>query len=297
MDKPTFSNDAWSAETYEANANFVPKMTSEIVSWFEKDAKDLESVLDLGCGDAVLTLDMYRRRQASRKPFKLLVGTDASPNMIESSRVKVAADPALQAASMDGKLHFAVVDGQEIRGPVLDSLLSLTEAGKGYDVVFSNAAMHWMKRDPVAVIRGIKSLLRPGGRLVSEFGGHLNVASVHASLLSALRRRGFTDPRATISPWFFPSAQQYERMLEDEGFRVERCELVPRLTPLPTDLGGWLDTFGHDFFAPVHAKFGPDEKAKMKQEVISELQDVLCDPVNGSWSTVYVRLRVLAWKD
>src|SRR5260370_35037947 len=38
------------------------------------------------------------------------------------------------------------------------------------DAVFSNAALHWMSRDPDAVIARVHAALVPGGRFVAEFG-------------------------------------------------------------------------------------------------------------------------------
>lgn len=38
--------------------------------------------------------------------------------------------------------------------------------GANLDAVFSNAALHWMKRDPPRVVAGVKAALRPGGRQV-----------------------------------------------------------------------------------------------------------------------------------
>ena len=38
-----------------------------------------------------------------------------------------------------------------------------------FDAVFSNAALHWMKRAD-AVIEGVKRSLKPGGRFVAEMG-------------------------------------------------------------------------------------------------------------------------------
>ena len=44
-----------------------------------------------------------------------------------------------------------------------------------YDAVFTNAALHWCKRDPSAVIRNAYTLLRPGGRFTGEMGGFGNI--------------------------------------------------------------------------------------------------------------------------
>lgn len=46
----------------------------------------------------------------------------------------------------------------------------LVKHGK-FDKVFSNAALHWCKRDPVGVIRSAKKILKPEGIFAAEFGG------------------------------------------------------------------------------------------------------------------------------
>ena len=43
-----------------------------------------------------------------------------------------------------------------------------------YDAVFTNAALHWCKRDPSGVVKNAKEILKPGGRFVGEMGGFLN---------------------------------------------------------------------------------------------------------------------------
>lgn len=68
-----------------------------------------------------------------------------------------------------------------------------------FDAVFSNAAMHWMARDPPAVIRSVKRVLKPDGRFVSEFGGHGNLACLITALCASLSHRG-VDADA-INPW------------------------------------------------------------------------------------------------
>jgi len=52
-------------------------------------------------------------------------------------------------------------------------------------------------------------------------GGFLNVGGVRGVLHSVLRRRGY-DP-ASIDPWFFPTPQHYQELLEGVGYRVESC--------------------------------------------------------------------------
>lgn len=55
----------------------------------------------------------------------------------------------------------------------LPTILDASHKG-AYDAVFSSAVFHWCKDDPEGVVKGIKWLLKPGGRVAFEFGGFNN---------------------------------------------------------------------------------------------------------------------------
>ncbi len=201
----------WDAADYDANARFVSDYGAEILNWLSPRAG--ERVLDLGCGDGVL----------SRKIIEAgaqVVGVDISAELL-----RVARDHGIDARQIDGEaLPFE----------------------REFDAVFSNAALHWMT-NPDAVIDGIKRALKPGGRFVAEFGGHGNVAACVTAMRAAADKFG-RDP-ALAGPWFFPTPERYRARLERAGFRVNRIALVARPTPLPTGMEGWLMTFRGPFFA------------------------------------------------
>jgi SAM-dependent methyltransferase len=143
---------------------------------------------------------------------------DGSPAQIEAARAR-----GLDAHVMDGQ---ALAFEDE------------------FDAVFSNAAMHWMKRAD-AVIAGVHRALRPGGRFVGEFGGEGCVAHIRTALIAALERRGIDG--AALDPWYFPDVASYGRRLEAGGLMVRWIALIPRPTPLPGDVVGWLETFAESF--------------------------------------------------
>ncbi|KAJ3044199.1 hypothetical protein HDV00_002876 [Rhizophlyctis rosea] len=263
----TTTADIWSPETYQKNANFVPLLTESIISLLAP--KPNETIFDLGCGDGILT-----RKLVTDHGVAQVVGCDSSPAMIEAAKQEAA-----KFGVEEAKLEYNVWDGHDLE--------KSPWAGMGFDAVFSNAALHWMKCEPESVIRGVHTLLKPGGRFVAEFGGHMNVLSVHSALIAAVRRRGHDG--VALSPWFFPTDKEYKSMLERNGFTVTYIALVPRPTPLPTDVGGWIDTFGAPFMAPFDAA----ERKAIREEVIDALKPVSCDR-EGKWSVDYVRLRVVA---
>ena len=174
----------WQAERYARNARFVAELGQPVVELLAP--RPGERVLDLGCGDGALT-----KRLAELGCE--VVGVDAGPDMVRAARTL-----GLDARPADAHdLPFA----------------------REFDAVFSNAALHWMKRDPDAVVAGVAKALRPGGRFVGEMGGHGNVAAITVALLAVLERRGL-DGRAARA-WYFPTPAAYRARLEAHGFKVE----------------------------------------------------------------------------
>jgi SAM-dependent methyltransferase len=244
-------NQTWEAERYAINARFVADLGMPVVDLLAPQPG--ERILDLGCGDGALTEKLVAAGCA-------VIGVDSAPAMVEAARAR-----GLDARVMDGQ-----------------NLAFKAE----FDAVFSNAALHWM-RDADGVIAGVRRALRPGGRFVGELGGHGNVATIIVALLAVLARHS-VDGRAVI-PWFFPTRDSYAAKLCAHGFVIDRIELIPRPTQLPTDMAGWLDTFAESFFARLNA----DRRAVARSQVLELLEPCLCDE-QGRWTADYVRLRFAA---
>ena len=152
-----------------------------------------------------------------------------------------------------------------------------------FDAVFSNAALHWMN-DPDAVLAGVRRALRPGGRIVADFGGHGNVAAICTALLATLSARD--RHRALRLPWYFPTAESYAAKLAAHGFAVDEIALLARPTPLSTGMRAWLETFASPFFEARDASY----REQILDDVTRLLAPSLCDK-NGRWTADYVRLR------
>jgi trans-aconitate methyltransferase len=252
MTSVTGSSQDWKADRYAEHAHFVPALGQPVLDLLKPVAG--ERILDLGCGDGVLT-EKIAAAGAS------VVGVDAAPDMVAAARKR-----GLDARVMDGcGLSFS----------------------KEFDAAFSNAALHWMKNDADGVIAGVRRALKPGGRFVAEMGGHGCVAAVTVAMVAMLERRGI-DGKSMI-PWYFPTVDDYRARLERGGFKVEYIELIPRPTPLPTDMAGWLETFGQIFFKRLPAP----ERPAARDEVVAMLRPVLCDE-QGRWTADYIRLRFVA---
>jgi len=248
---PRGPEQTWEAESYARNARFVSELGMPVLEWLAP--RSGERILDLGCGDGALTEKIAAVGCS-------VVGVDTSPDLLAAARAR-----GLDVQQMDGQ---ALAFHHE------------------FDAVFSNAAIHWMRRAD-DVITGVKRALKPGGRFVGEFGGFGNVAAIRVAVHAVLRQAGY-DP-AAVDPWFFPTPADYRARLEAQGFGINRIELIPRPTPLPTAIGPWLDTFGASFFGVA-----PDsEHVKLCGQAASLLRPALCDE-QGNWTADYVRLRFAA---
>jgi SAM-dependent methyltransferase len=243
----------WDPERYARNARFVADLGAPTVELLAPRAG--ERILDLGCGDGVLTAKL-----ASMGCH--VVGVDSSAPQIDAAR----------------KLGL---DARVMNGEALDF-------DSEFDAVFSNAALHWM-RNPAKVVAGVERALKPHGRFVSEFGGHGCVAKIKKALVAALDRRGINGDAA--SPWFFPTVEEYSRHLTNGGFVINYIALIPRPTPLPGDITGWLETFAESFTSTLL----PDQRSSYIAEVQEALRPELCD-AEGKWTADYIRLRFAANK-
>jgi len=229
------SKQHWSAERYAATAHFVPAFGAPVVELLDPQAG--ERILDLGCGDGVLTEKILAAGAS-------VVAVDAAPDMVAAAK----------ARGLDAR----VIPGQ-----------SLAFEGE-FDAVFSNAALHWM-RPQETVLDGVRRALKPGGRFVAEMGGHNNTAAILTAMRAVLARRGIEA--LSLSPWYFPSAAAYQKKLEAAGFAVEEIAIIPRPTPIDAGLDAWLEAFAEDFLNPLP----PDDRRAARQEICELLQPILRD--------------------
>lgn len=209
-DRPDLHRQQWSAGSYDTHARFVSDLATGVVDWLSP--RRGERILDVGCGDGVLTAELRERGVD-------VVGVDSSEDFVASAKSR----------GLDARL----MDGEDLR---FDS---------EFDAVFSNAALHWMPKAD-AVASGIGRALKPHGRFVAEFGGHGNVAAIVTAMHAIGARRG-GDP-ALANPWYFPAPQVYQALLERHGFNVKRIALIPRPVVLKTGIEGWLMLFRKPFF-------------------------------------------------
>lgn len=245
----------WNPQDYAANAGFVPALGNAALELLAPQPG--EAILDLGCGDGVLT---KRIAEAGAE----VLGVDASEGMLDAARAL--------------GLTVEQADGQAL-------------AFKSrFDAVFSNAALHWMP-DQRAVADGVFRALKPGGRYVGECGGFGNIAAIRTALRAVLGAHGFSPDSGGGQTYL--TAEAFTEIHAAAGFTDIEARIIPRPTPLPTGIRGWLKTFRAGFLD--EAGVPEAARARVVDEVEALLAPALRDAA-GNWSADYVRLRWQARK-
>ncbi len=200
------------------------------------NAKPGERILDLGCGDGVLTKKLQDKGCE-------VVGIDSSPELIQ--------------AALSLNLNVSVQNAYEI------------DFHEEFDAVFSNAVLHWVK-DADRVIGNVFRALRPGGRFIAECGGHKCCQTIQTALVTELERRGYDGWAA--NPWYFPTTEDYGARLAHAGFTVAYIEIIPRPTRLPGDISGFIETFAASFTAVLPL----GDRQHYVEDVRGRLKPLLC---------------------
>jgi trans-aconitate methyltransferase len=239
----------WDPALYQSSHSFVWERGRGLVELLAPQTG--ERILDIGCGTGQLTAEIAG---AGAK----VVGIDNSAAMIEQARANFP------------ELRFEQADVRSLK------------FDHEFDAVFSNAVLHWVQQaDTAAAV--MSRALKPGGRLVVEFGGHGNTQALLDAVYAAQDSLG----QERFHPWYYPGIAEYAAVLERQGLEVRFASLFDRPIALEGGehgLAKWLDMFGKPF------QPGPDFVRLVEEHSRAKLYR------DGGWTMDYRRLRVVAVK-
>lgn len=195
----------WSPEQYERFKAERRQPFVDLVSLIEKRPR--MRVVDLGCGTGELTRELHETLAAEET-----LGIDDSETML------------LKAGHFGGEmLHFAK---DNIEAFVTD---------KPYDLVFSNAALHWVPDHEQLFVR-LTNFLATDGQIAIQMPANDDHPS-HAVAAQAARDFGI-EPRAD----YVLPIQRYAELLHRLGYKNQhvRLQVYGHLLPSTDDVVEWV---------------------------------------------------------
>ena len=160
-----------------------------------------EQVLDLGCGDGKITVEI-----AARVPGGAVLGLDASQAMIAFAE---RAFPPTEYPN----LRFRVADAAR-----------LPFEGE-FDLVVSFNCLHWV-RDQAGVLRGIARALTASGRAHLRFVSQGERRSLEDIIEDTRRSPAWAAHFVDFAtPFVHPTPDEYRALVADSGLQVERLDV------------------------------------------------------------------------
>lgn len=251
--------DFWNANLYDNKHAFVFKYGEDVVKILNPQKG--ENILDLGCGTGYLT--------------NLIAASGADVIGIDNSEAMI-----VKAKNTYPDIDFKVMSAEEFYFE------------KKFDAIFSNAVLHWVTGYKDA-ISSMYNNLRPGGKIVVEFGGKNNVKSIVDALRMTLKEFNYNE-NAQREIWFFPSLSEYAGLLEAQNFTVRFASYFDRKTELSDNESGikdWIKMFGEQFLEGI------------KEEDIDDILNTSQEKIRSTnyedekWFADYKRLRIVAYKE
>lgn len=225
-----------------------------------------ERVLDLGCGDGLLTA-----RIAELVPDGEVVGIDASQGMIEVAREK---------------------EGRNLRF-ILKDIESLDFVGE-FDLVFSNAALHWVK-DHRTMLQNVRRSLREGGEVRFNFAGDGNCANFFRVVRGAMEEPEFRSYFDGFEwPWFMPSLAEYDSLAGQAGMTDVKVweENADRHFPDAHAMVKWVD---QPSLVPFVARVAEADRKAFRDAVVARMIEETRQP-DGRCFETFRRINLSARK-
>ncbi len=161
-----------------------------------------------------------------------------------------------------------------------------------FDIIFSNAALHWIV-DQRSVLKGIKKSLKPSGKVLLQMGGNGNAASIFGVIDKLLKDEKWSMYFEDFSfPYGFYSPQEYKVWLDEAGLEAKRIELIPKDMKLKGREG--LSGFIRSTWLPYTLRIPEDLRSEFIDSCVDEYLEVHPADKEGVVHIGMVRLEVEA---
>lgn len=225
-----------------------------------------ESILDLGCGDGVLT-----EKLAVMVPNGKVLGIDASSDMLKTARLHQREN-----------LYFRQMDINQIN---FDAT---------FDIIYSNAALHWVQNHSLLLANSYKAL-KPGGKICWNFAGNGNCKTFFGVVRQMMRSKAYKNYFGDFKwPWIMPESDTYAKLVEMAGFKnIEvTVENRDRNFANEDEMIRWID---QPSLVPFLQHLPAAKKAAFREAVIDKMLQQAKQPDDTCFET-FRRIQVIAVK-
>ena len=203
---------SWNPETYLAFADHRERPIAELIARIPPI--DVWRTVDLGCGTGNSTAAIARSF-----PGAALMGVDNSKEMLDKARKDLP------------EAEWVEADIAEWQPP------------HKFDLILSNAALHWVK-DHRRLLGNVERSLRPGGRIRFNFAADGNCSHFFKVIREAMALDDFAAYFAQFDwPWYMPTEDAYRALVETAGLGDARVwgENADRCFPDEEAMIRWID--------------------------------------------------------
>ncbi|HUT44814.1 MAG TPA: methyltransferase domain-containing protein [Sedimentisphaerales bacterium] len=229
--------------------------------------KGSERILDLGCGDGTLTAQL-----AEVVPDGFVLGIDASENMIETAR----------------KDHA----GANVRFELLD--IDAIDFESEFDLVFSNATLHWVK-DHCKLLRNVFKALKNRGAARFQFAGDGNCSNLIRILREVMSAREYASYFSEFDwPWYMPAVDEYQALLDEVAFAEKKVwsENADTYFVSAEAMTKWID---QPSLVPFLGCIAGKDRQRFRDAVVGRMIEETLQK-DGTYFETFRRINVLARK-
>jgi len=224
-----------------------------------------QRIVDAGCGSGRMTAHLLRMF-----PRSLVVGLDRSEEMLSQAR--------------------RVLKRFRRRLKLVHGDLLTAQPGRNFDLIFSNATLHWV-HDHARLFRNLYSWLSAGGRFIAQCGGKGNLRRIEAvmpHLADAAPFRAYF--RGFRRPVHYGTPAATRQLLERSGFAQIRARLQRAPTRF-TSRAAFKDFLRHVICVPDLSRLPTAELRECYLEAFLESYE---EKFGGQYVLDYVRLNIQA---
>ena len=249
---------------YKQASTHQKEWGNKIISEFNLTGN--ERILDLGCGDGILTQQL-----SQLVPNGFVLGIDSSKGMIETAKEQKSANVSFRLLSIND-IDF------------IDE----------FDLIFSNATLHWIIDHRNLLDRTYKAL-RKHGIIRFNFAGDGNCSTFISVIKQVMEYNDYKDFfRAFDWPWYMPRLVDYKLLIDNCDFIETNVwgENADRYFQTKDEMIKWID---QPSLVPFIKLVDESKRPKFREEVINEMLK-LSEQFDGRCFETFRRINVYAKK-